>query len=229
MESPHWPRGLTTSPPNHHPPSPPTIGGGSGAMWGGRWGAPRVLATVSTRVPPSTRSRHQVVPELLQRWRRSLASLLLITIFITDLFGVPRLVLASSSPAEGFYSSCINASATPPTIPALVDQCLHLHSNLSSDICSKQVKDRKAEMRKLRLRFCDSFPVYNAINSSCLASLAQSEDECKACVRELDVLDFQTRVMFDQFQSVFNHFDCKTDFSTHWNCTHCKVSEFRSC
>ena len=145
----------------------------------------------------------------------------------------PVITAASSSGRQRHHShtrarsirDVFNLNSSSSSSSMLVSpQCLVLERSVTQDICQQKLTERTSRMREVRLRFCDSFLVYNAINSTCVDALTKSQDTCTACFQQLESLDQQAAATYCHFQEVMRQFDCDTPYSTHGNCKQCQVS-----
>ena len=127
--------------------------------------------------------------------------------------------------SEYFYHNIVNISLPghgggPGDLPS---SCL-VSYNISRDICDRTpVKDRYQLMRSLSLVFCGSgFPLYHMVGDGC--HVTGSSQECRACFDSVEQLDRDVHSMFCHFEQILAKTDCLTNYSTHWNCNDCKVS-----
>ena len=178
------------------------------------------------------------IQDVQQNWRLSLASLLFFTIFLTNHFGLSssyspssaqqkqsRVVAESSSPYRDYWSSAMSAITVSY-------QCLHIQTNFSDEICSKPTKERMPALRGSYFRFCKSTSLFTALPylaeleprlGDCQDLENIPKDQCVDCIATLEKLDTNAYANYCHFTDILSRVDCETTFSSHWNCTDCKV------
>ena len=121
-----------------------------------------------------------------------------------------------------YFLDLLNVSA--PTVA----RCPLLNQRLARQICALPAnwkrRARTQMMRSLRFRFCDSFLVFHAVAPSCSDIEELSEADCVRCFDVLERRDLEAYAMHCQFEDALSRFDCRSEYSRHWTCPHCKVS-----
>jgi hypothetical protein len=179
------------------------------------------------------------IRDVLQRWRRSLASLLFFIILLTENFGlsssivdhslqIPNAIPNTTARILRDYWGITNFpvfSRTP------LDQCLVMNRNLSKRMCAMKPKLRQQEIRNSHLSFCSFYNVYNIIefmdsskgNDSSKKCITGTAHSCQNCLEEIENLDNALYAIFSAFREVLSRYDCEHQFSAHFNCTDCEV------
>lgn len=130
--------------------------------------------------------------------------------------------------AESFFRTSMGnstwAMAGGGTTSSLYDQCLVFHSNLSQEVCAASVSERVEKVRKYQFSFCNNFPIWHVIEPD-RSTLEGSEQECQQYLNSLSSKDRTAQCRFSFFKDIISRFDCKGNFSTHWKCEDCMVSQ----
>ena len=126
----------------------------------------------------------------------------------------------SSQSSQEYFLDFLNATSSR--------DCPVLHARLAREICALPANWRKRTrtqmMRTLRFKFCGSFLVFHAVGPACSDIEGLSEAACVRCFDGLEKHDFAAQDMYCQFVDALSRFDCRSEYSRHWKCKHCKVS-----
>ena len=190
------------------------------------------------------------IRDVLQRWRLSLASLLVFTILLADNLGLSLGLTSRTNRTMKYVALAaslgnINNFSVPmwetrrllSTSPDR-QQCLVLHNKYTQDVCcgkhGSYLKQLNKFKRSTRLTFCSDYLVYNVLDSSCFElfegkkkTTKGNEKKCRECIENLLKLDQEAKVQYSNFLEIFNRYDCvSSPFSVKWNCTSCQVGIF---
>ena len=169
------------------------------------------------------------IRDVLQRWRRSLASLLFFTILLTENFGLSSCLVNRSiqySTGQILRDIFRINSYDVPHLSSRT-QCLYIDRNTSKTMCALKAEQRESQVRDTRLKFCSFYTVSSLINGikvkeKCLHGSAQ---ECEQCFQELEYTDAGLYALMCSFEEMLSRYDCdQLSFSTRFNCTDCLVS-----
>lgn len=174
------------------------------------------------------------IRDVLQRWRRSLASLLFFTILLTENFGLSSCLNHSLqySPEQVLKDIFGINSSDFPFISSQT-QCLYIDRNTSKDMCALKIKSqRELKVRDTRLKFCNSYTVSSLINGIKVKEkcLKGSASDCEECFQELEDIDAGLYALMCSFETLMSRYDCHYQHSlsstskSRFNCTHCLVS-----
>ena len=143
------------------------------------------------------------------------------------------------NPSEFFYCNVVNVTVnnstgihTDSSSPSSSSSSCLVSYNIGRDVCKKTVGHRVEYLRGLKLEFCGAgYYLYNLID---LSDKMQSkidlgpESECRGYFDPIEQLEHDVRVMYSHFEEILAKADCLTNYSTHWNCSDCKVSQYKS-
>lgn len=178
--------------------------------------------------------------DVLQRWRKCLASLLFFAIVIMDNVAASAIVGLSHVFTPQFrnpwipfpltyqFSHVCKSQFQVPSVAMTscahdwktylrrfvpLHQCLHINDELvNSLMCGGWKNDN---LHSIHLRFCAHYSLAHVFHGNIT-------DETCGDLKKLQEMDHAAYVMLCQFESLLARYDCQSMYSVQWDCVQCK-------